>query len=229
MTGESKRDTEPWVDKKGVKYAYAYDKGGKLKSRLGVGGIPHAFLIDALGRIIWEGHPQTIESSTVRRALMGTLKRPVFEWPEGAKSVRKAFLSGKVAKAIEAAGAMSEGGQDLAAELEEFVSATTKGVSRLFEEGDYLAVEDAGQIWVERFKGLPQAEEITGVLQKMSEDEEAQSVLDAQKSIAKLMGGKIKKGAIKKMVKQFDEIIAELPGTAAERDAKRAKAALSKK
>lgn len=49
MTHESKSDTEPWIESKGAKYAYAYDKGGKFQSQLGVGGIPHAFLVDPTG------------------------------------------------------------------------------------------------------------------------------------------------------------------------------------
>jgi hypothetical protein len=40
VTGEGKKDTEPWIESKGAKYAYAYDKGGAFARWFGVGGIP---------------------------------------------------------------------------------------------------------------------------------------------------------------------------------------------
>jgi hypothetical protein len=73
VTGETKSSTEPWIESKGVQYAYAYDKGRQLGNRLGVGGIPHAYLINPLGCIVWEGHPGALDDGIIRKHLAGTL------------------------------------------------------------------------------------------------------------------------------------------------------------
>jgi hypothetical protein len=228
VTGETKSSTEPWIESKGVQYAYAYDKGRQLGNRLGVGGIPHAYLINPLGRIVWEGHPGALDDGIIRKHLAGTLSRPMFEWPDSAKAVRRAFAGGKVAKAIEEARDLPEGGKELAAELEAYVHSASAGALKLYEEGEYMAAESSGALLVDRFADLPEAGELQAMLDRLEDDDPAQAVLAAQKRVAKLISGKIKKGAIKKLNEEFTEIANEFPGTAAERDAKRAKAVLAK-
>ncbi|GMV99567.1 MAG: hypothetical protein AMXMBFR84_07060 [Candidatus Hydrogenedentota bacterium] len=47
----------------GMSYAVAYDKDGKSTANymkaFGQGGIPHAFIVDHEGSIVWHGHPMT--------------------------------------------------------------------------------------------------------------------------------------------------------------------------
>ena len=52
VTLEGKAPTEKWITEKGVKYGYAYDKGGKFQRAMGVAGIPHSILLDATGKIV---------------------------------------------------------------------------------------------------------------------------------------------------------------------------------
>ncbi len=53
MTDEPAKDTEAFVAATEMKYAYAYDKGGKLANWAGVSGIPHAILLNAAGKVVW--------------------------------------------------------------------------------------------------------------------------------------------------------------------------------
>ena len=56
VTDEPEDLTAQWVEKHGVEFAYAYDRNG-LGSELNVSGIPQAFLVDGVGKIVWLGHP----------------------------------------------------------------------------------------------------------------------------------------------------------------------------
>ena len=42
MTDEGEAETVKWVEEKGAKYAYGYDRGGKLASYFKGSGIPAA-------------------------------------------------------------------------------------------------------------------------------------------------------------------------------------------
>src|SRR5262245_44923612 len=77
VTDEGESDTVKWIAAKKVKYAYAYDKGGKLKRFFGVQGIPHAVLVDATGTVVWDGHPASLDPATIEKALGGALPKPM--------------------------------------------------------------------------------------------------------------------------------------------------------
>ena len=77
VTSETEKQTVSWIEKNGAEYAYGYDKGGKLKSALGVRGIPNAVLVNPSGKIVWQGHPTSLTASTVESALDGAITTPV--------------------------------------------------------------------------------------------------------------------------------------------------------
>src|SRR4030095_9103997 len=103
VTDEGASDTEKWVESKGVHYAYAYDKGGKLARYFGVRGIPHAVLIDAAGPGVWKGHPGSLDDTTLESALKGALPKPVWEWSGAAKGVKAALSKRAFKSAIDQA------------------------------------------------------------------------------------------------------------------------------
>jgi len=50
-------------------YAVATDSGGKLNRKMGVDGIPHAFLADASGKVLWAGHPTSLREEQIEEVL----------------------------------------------------------------------------------------------------------------------------------------------------------------
>jgi thiol-disulfide isomerase/thioredoxin len=52
-------------------YAVATDSGGKLNKDMGVDGIPHAFLADTSGKIVWDGHPMSLREGQIEEVLGG--------------------------------------------------------------------------------------------------------------------------------------------------------------
>lgn len=52
-----------------MNYAVATDQGGRLSEKMGINGIPHAFLISESGEIVWEGHPGRLEDRDIEKIL----------------------------------------------------------------------------------------------------------------------------------------------------------------
>ena len=222
VTGESKGQTEPWVEKHSMRYAYAYDKGLAGMSKLGMSGFPSAALIDASGTIVWQGHPSSLTDKIVEQHLIGALPTPAFEWPKSAKSVRKAFLKDKLAKALQAATKMGSEGEDVRAAIQGVIESRTAQVERLFEEGDFLGVQENGVKTIKALDKLPESARIEAVLDKLAGDAEAQKILKAQLKVRKTVPEKIKKKNRTKVISALKKIAREYPDTAAARDAERA-------
>ncbi len=228
MTGEGKGDTEKWIESKGAKYPYAYDKGGKIQSFFGVSGIPHAVLIDATGTVVWKGHPSSLPTDVLEKSLAGALTEPLWAWPDSARKVRQAVQKRQFSKAIEEARALGEGGSAIATALESLVQGRLAGLKAAAESGDWFSVEERGKSMEKEFSGLPAVDEIKVLLARLKDDRQAQAVLTAQKEVRRLMGGRIKKGDIPRIEKRLGEIVAQFPATGAARDAERALTDLKK-
>jgi thiol-disulfide isomerase/thioredoxin len=54
---------------KGVPMNYPNGVSKDLVQKFGVSGIPHAFLIDKSGKLIWHGHPMRITDADIDKAL----------------------------------------------------------------------------------------------------------------------------------------------------------------
>lgn len=50
-------------------YPVATDTGGRLSEKLGVTGIPTAFLINKSGDIVWQGHPMSMPEAEIEKIL----------------------------------------------------------------------------------------------------------------------------------------------------------------
>ena len=50
-------------------YAVATDTGGRLNEKMGINGIPHAFLVNKSGEIVWEGHPNRLTDEDIEKIL----------------------------------------------------------------------------------------------------------------------------------------------------------------
>jgi len=50
-------------------YAVATDTGGRLSNEMGIQGIPHAFLVNKSGEIVWDGHPMQLTDEDIEKIL----------------------------------------------------------------------------------------------------------------------------------------------------------------
>lgn len=69
ITNEDKPTVKAFLKKLPINYHVAFDKGGELGKRLKVRGIPHAFLVNAEGKIVWHGHPMALREAEIEKVL----------------------------------------------------------------------------------------------------------------------------------------------------------------
>ena len=189
MTDEAKGVTEKWVKAKGVKYAYAYDKGGKLARRFGVRGIPHSILVGPSGTILWRGHPGMLDHEQVEAALVGALTRPVYEWPGEASSVKNAFVHGKYAKALELAQALKADELGIAKSIQALITQQTAAMKSAYEAQSYARALALAEENADGFKGLPEAAEAEALIAKIKADPELKVIVKGQQKLAELRRG----------------------------------------
>lgn len=216
MTGEGKKDTEPWIEQKHVKYAYAYDKGGKLASKLGVTGIPHAFLVNTQGKIIWEGGPSELTDKLIESALAGALPTPLFDLPASAGAVKAALLKHAYASALAEAGKLSEadGGPQLKSVVQGIVSGRVQTLSGALKEGDFLTAQDLASALKKELEGLPEAPEADKALAEIKANKEADKIMAAQKKARAIGDQKLgKRAEFEKALADLKKIAKDFPST----------------
>lgn len=206
MTGEGKKETEAWIEAKKVQYAYAYDKGGKLSSKLGVSGIPHAFLVNPQGKIVWDGHPGSLTDKDIERALGGALPRPLFDLPASAGALKAALVKRNYAAALAEAGKLSEadGGPALKAVVQGLITGRVEAMRNAIKDGDFLGAQDIASALKKDLEGLPEAPEPDKVLAEIKANKDADKVIAAQKKVRAI--GELRLG--KKA--EFEKAIADL-------------------
>lgn len=125
-------------------YAVATDTGGKLNNKMGVNGIPHAFLADASGKIVWDGHPMSLREEQVEEVLGGDGEASVVPSASGspnAESAAEATPSPEAAaEAPASAGAPSA--ETTVLQAEDTATLESKVGSEVIVEG---FVKDVGQ------------------------------------------------------------------------------------
>jgi hypothetical protein len=225
VTDEGKAPTEKWIADKGAKYAYAYDKGGKLSRAVGVTGIPHALLIDPSGVVVWEGGPGSLTDAMVEQYLAGSLAKPLWEWPKSAAPIRKEVAKRQYGKAIEAADKLAQGGDAEATSIRDslraIVDTRAQSLKKLVDAGDFLRANDAATAIKKECAGLPAAVEATAALDRIAGDDEAKRVIKGQQQVRKLTEEKIQSEKdVAEVLKKADAIAKQYAGTAAERDAR---------
>lgn len=69
VTKEPRQTVETFRKQVPMDYHVALDSGGSLGRQLGVSGIPHAFLVDRMGKIVWRGHPMALPEAEIQKVL----------------------------------------------------------------------------------------------------------------------------------------------------------------
>jgi hypothetical protein len=216
VTGEGKKDTEPWIEQKHVKYGYAYDKGGKLASKLGVSGIPHAFLVNAQGKIVWDGHPGELTDKQIESALGGALPTPLFDLPANATAVKTALAKHAYAAALAEAGKLSEadGGPQLKSVVQGIVTGRVQTLNGALKEGDLLTASDLAGALKKELEGLPEAPEADKALAEIKANKDADKLIAAQKKARAIGDQKLgKRAEFEKALADLKKIAKDFPST----------------
>ncbi len=232
MTDEGKKDTEGFVSSTGMKYAYAYDKGGKLFSFMGASGYPSAALVDPTGKVVWEGHPSSLDKNILEKYLAGSLPKPMWDWPASAAAAKSALQKGKMADAIAAAAKVPEtdGGPAIKSALEAMVTGRVSNMKADFTAGNFLSAKDAATDLQKALDGLPEKSEADKILVDIKADAKSEDVMKAQKKIRDMLGQRLGKSKeMEKALADLQKIQKELDGTYAAKEAGEALTTLRKR
>jgi len=220
VTSESQSNTDPWVEKHGMEYAYAYDKPGALFRGVGATGYPSAILVDASGNIVYLGHPASVTESMIEAALDGALAKPLYEWPKELNGVAKAVRKGDLGAALADLAKLGDAHADVTAAVRGMVKGRVSQVEKARDAGDWLRVETLGKDLVKGLGKLEEAATVQAILDTLDKDKAAKEILKAQQKVAKLFEGELKKNQFDKVQKDLEKVRDEFKGTAAERDAR---------
>lgn len=222
MTDEPQKLTEDWVAKKGAKYAYAYDKGGKLSSFFGISGIPHAVLIDATGKIVWRGHPGSLDGKAIEKALDGALPMPMWEWPASAKAVRTAVQKQNWAEAINAASKLSEtdSGPTITEALKRLVAGRVAKLKADLADRNYLAAQESAAALAKSLGSLPEKADADAALAAIKADKDAAKVIKGQQQVRSIRDANpSKRKELDAAIEDLKKIAKDLPDTFAATEA----------
>ncbi len=236
VTGEGKGDTEKWIDTKGAKYAYGYDKGGALARYFGVNGIPHVVLIDANGIIVYAGSAGGYTQEQLRKATAGALPKPLWEWSSAAKSVKNALLKKQFKTALEESEKLGEAddGAAIKTAIEGMVRAKIEVLKATLAKGDFLGAQEMADDLHKQLDGLPEQAEADKTAADIKANAEAADVIKLQKQIAKIRDrAPTKRKDVEKAIEDLKKIekngSATYAATEAEELAFRLRAELNKK
>jgi hypothetical protein len=223
VTDESKSNTEPWVEKHKMKFAYGYDKNGALKRELKLTGYPTAWLVDASGTIVWQGHPGSLNPGIIEKHLAGALSVPMWEWPDAFSGVAKALKKRQYAKALEEAEEVAQSetdGAKIRDAIRSMIAGRIAATRKAYEAGDYLTASELAQSAKKELKGLPEGDEAAEIASKISKDREAATIAKAQKMVRRIIDEQVRsKKDAEKQIAQLEQIARKYPETAAAREA----------
>ncbi|MBL4770927.1 MAG: redoxin domain-containing protein [Planctomycetes bacterium] len=189
LTNEGEDKTVPWIKSQGAEYAYAYDRGAKMQRALGVRGIPNAILVDATGKIIWQGFPTTLPVDVLKDALKGAISTPVYEWTGTAKGIKSSFLKGDYGKALKAADILAEKedlGKEIGDLLRGIISTRIEKIESQLEAGDVFAAYSSAKAFAKKVKGLPEAAAVKAIVKSISGDKVLKKILSTQEKLSEI-------------------------------------------
>lgn len=173
VTGGEVEEVEKYVAKHEIQYpiAIGFTEGFEVK------GIPHAFLIDPKGKIVWRGHPGNLEESLIDKTLEGARPATLAAGLEEVGVLRRQGKHGAAyvkANELLAAGGL---GAEAVAQAREMVAGAEATVQRALTEAQ-TAVEAkdiylAHQLLVpvaRSYQGVPGAEKAAARVEELLAD-----------------------------------------------------------
>lgn len=230
MTDEGAKETEGFVSATKMSYGYAFDKGGKLASWAGVSGIPAAILVDPSGKVVWQGHPSSLNEDAIQKALVGALEKPLWDWPASAKDVRAAVVKQAWSDALAKAAKLSEadGGPAIQKALQGIVASKVAALKAAMKAGNFLAVSTSAGELAKGLDGLPEKADVEKVLADLEANKDAKKVILAQKKVAEMRDKKWKKRELEGAIADLKKLAKANAGNYAATEAEELAAELDK-
>ena len=184
-TNEPSAKVKPFITSKGMKYPVAIvGKNSPYESPT----IPHAWLIDPSGQVVWKGHPGGLKESDIEAALARAVVPPALSLPKDLASVSKQVQEGKYGAALKsleghtARPKNAETGKAAKEALEGLTAYGKKKVEMAEEaakSGDYVTAHDLLTGVEKSFKGSDLSTKAKETLEGWKKDDALKLELEA--------------------------------------------------
>ena len=217
LTDESSGTIERFMEHTPMPYPIGCgDKSGRSYQ---VGGIPHAFLIDAAGEIVWHGHPGGGQWVSMLPALLADAVDAGPTWDPGERpsTLAEAVEAAKAGKLKDAVKEAERAKADDPSAAETFLADMAACVERrlerargMGEEGCYFQATEYLAMQAKAFKGTPHAEGFEALRTEWVRDKEIKALLALDKKRVQAndaaRGGKAAKAkkSLEKLLKQVE-------------------------
>ena len=186
VTNEGKALVDKFVSATGSTHPILIEEGDSATA-YGIGGFPHAFLIDADGSVAWEGHPGSLQNTEIESLLANA--HPLPRLPKKLAAAQKGLEGRDYAGARKALlGLLGGTGLDEAEKksAEEAVrwiadrgESLLKGADVNSKAGNFHGAAETLRQATESFKGLDTAEKAKAALDELMRNPEAKKEIDA--------------------------------------------------
>lgn len=207
-----------------VEYAYGYFNDRKLSEDTGQKGYPHAALFDPAGEVVWTGHPNSLTSDTVEKALKGASPYLNYGWSKPFQGVAKSISKSQFSKALKDVDRLLKSGEEGADAVRNMVvkvlGARIAKLDKAVANGDFLTAKGLADALDGNLSGLDEAKKVDGVLTHLNKDKEAKNVLKGQSALQKLKEGDLRKKKSKELaIGKAEKLATRYEGTIVERHA----------
>ncbi len=193
-------------------------------------GIPNSYLIDAEGKVLWTGHPSSLNAGKIKAALKGVKKSsnsymafsPRGEFTE--KSVSKLAekaMSAKMGKALKGAMDLAAAEEDsaeriqakaLVTEIEDYATLLSDQAEVFITKSAIITGTDVLAALADEFKGMDIGTKASERIAAIEADETLSLEWEAEKAYAKIRENAAKKGW-KKNIKKLEKLMDKYEGT----------------
>ncbi len=234
LSDENAEKVEPYSAQYDLPFPVAAGSGSNRQfSQLsGARGIPHSYLVDHEGTVIWEGHPGSLSKGTVEKAVKAApkLANPMLalHFSETAKgALGKAYAaasSGKLAEALKgfakvSADERSSSGDrasasDAAERIESHVGSIMTQIEKALERGHVLPAVRALDMLSDELKGHASGTRAANRLAEVTKDKVLANEIKGAEALEKALELGAKRG-MKKAKGKLEAVIKNFPGTKA--------------
>jgi hypothetical protein len=182
-----------FIEDKGIKYVIAVGGGSGYTTA----GIPHAWLVNGIGEIVWEGHPAELKDDAIETQLKSVRLRPTFGLPKDLKKAETSLNAGKYVDGIKALETYlkkpkSDEGEKAAKEAIEKVQTygkeTLAQADGYAQEGYYAEAMEAVAALEKGFKGTEVGDEAKKKHDAWKKDDKVKTELEAGARVDKADG-----------------------------------------
>jgi hypothetical protein len=214
------------LDEHGAKYWIASDPGRETLAAYGGGGIPHAYLVDAMGTIVWDGHPASLPESQIADLLKDAFNPALGkELNDALKGAVKYYEKGQYGKAWAAAekqvadedAAVAEDAKFLRQRCEDVAAYRKRLTEAAIANKDYVTALDDLDTLARDFTGMDVVAWAGETLKTLDGDDvvknEIKAWKDYQKVRAKEIDAEGKEKKLKPVAKLYERVVKKYPGT----------------